>query len=74
MSSETIQISKKGTFQQCNAFKAKILSWCFHHLSIVGFLLTKRRTKGPSQAAQDRPSYTLGHVLAVWCRFKVEQN
>ena len=28
------------------AFTAKILSWCFRHLNIVGCLLKRRPTKG----------------------------
>ena len=45
------------------AFTAKILSWRFHHLNIVGCLLKRRPTKGGSRAPQDPPSYaplTLG--------------
>ena len=38
------------------AFTAKILSWCFRHLNIVGSCLLKRRpTKGGSRAPQDPP-------------------
>ena len=36
---------------------AKILSWHFHHLNIVGFLLKRRPTKGGSRAPQDPPPY-----------------
>ena len=42
------------------AFTAKILSWRFRHLNIVGFLLKRRPTKGGgggSRAPQDPPSY-----------------
>ena len=39
------------------AFKAKILSWRFRHLNIVGCLLKRRPTKGGSRAPQDPPSY-----------------
>ena len=39
------------------AFTAKILSWHFRHLNIVGCLLKRRPTKGGSQAPQDPPSY-----------------
>ena len=35
------------------AFTAKILSWRFRHLNIVGCLLKRRPTKGGSQAPQD---------------------
>ena len=35
------------------AFTAKILSWRFRHLNIVGFLLERRPTKGGSRAPQD---------------------
>ena len=37
------------------AFTAKILSWRFRHLNIVGCLLKGRPTKGESQAPQDTP-------------------
>ena len=37
------------------AFTAKILSWRFHHLNIVGCLLQRRPTKGGSRAPQDPP-------------------
>ena len=40
------------------AFTAKILSWRFRHLNIVGCLLKRRPTKGGSRAPQDPPSYT----------------
>ena len=36
-------------------FTAKILSWRFHHLNIVGCLLKTRPTKGGSRAPQDPP-------------------
>ena len=41
------------------AFTAKILSWRFRHLNIVGCLLKRRPTKGGggSRAPQDPPSY-----------------
>ena len=35
------------------AFTAKILSWRFRHLNIVGCLLKRRPTKGGSRAPQD---------------------
>ena len=42
------------------AFTAKILSWRFRHLNIVGCLLKRRPTKGGSRAPQDPPpSYAL---------------
>ena len=37
------------------AFTAKILSWRFRHLNIVGCLLKRRPTKGESRAPQDPP-------------------
>ena len=37
------------------AFTAKILSWRFRHLNIVGCLLKRRPTKGASWAPQDPP-------------------
>ena len=41
------------------AFTAKILSWRFRHLNIVGCLLKRRPTKGGTRARQDPspPSY-----------------
>ena len=36
-------------------FTAKILSWRFRHLNIVGCLLKRRPTKGGSRAPQDPP-------------------
>ena len=40
------------------AFTAKILSWRFRHLNIVGCLLKRRPTKGGSRAPQDLPLAT----------------
>ena len=37
------------------AFTAKILSWRFRHLNIVGCLLKRRPTKRGSRAPQDPP-------------------
>ena len=37
------------------AFTAKILSWRFRHLNIVGYLLKRRPTKGGSRAPKDTP-------------------
>ena len=37
------------------AFTAKILSWRFRHLNIVGCLLKRRPTKGRTRAPQDPP-------------------
>ena len=45
------------------AFTAKILSWRFRHLNIVGCLLKRRPTKGGSRAPQDLPLAT--HLLVV---------
>ena len=38
------------------AFTAKILSWRFRYLNIVGCLLKRRPTKGESRAPQTPPS------------------
>ena len=48
------QILKKVVFSTM-VFTAKILSWRFHHLNIVGCLLKTRPTKGGSRAPQDPP-------------------
>ena len=49
------------------AFTAKILSWRFRYLNIVGCLLERRPTKGGSRAPQDPPpppSYApAGHLV-----------
>ena len=37
------------------AFTAKILSWHFRHVNIVGCLLKRRPTNGGSRAPQDPP-------------------
>ena len=42
------------------AFTAKILSWRFRYLNIVGCLLKRRPTKEGSRAPQDPPSYAPG--------------
>ena len=52
------------------AFTAKILSWHFRHLNIVGCLFKRRPTKGGSRA---RPSYgcfrvSLQLLIFVKCR------
>ena len=49
------------------AFTAKILSWRFRHLNIVGCLLKRRPTKGGSRAPQDipPPSYALAKSLKL---------
>ena len=39
------------------AFTAKILSWRFRHLNIVGCFLKRRPTKGGSRAHPPPPSY-----------------
>ena len=44
------------------AFMAKILSWRFRHLNIVGCLLKRRPTKGGSQAPQDPPPLPLSYA------------
>ena len=43
------------------AFMAKILSWHFRHLNIVGCLLKRGPTKGGSRAPQDPPLATPLH-------------
>ena len=54
--------AKKTNFKKVGfstmAFTAKILSWRFRHLNIVGCLLQRRPTKGGSQAPQDPPLAT----------------
>ena len=49
--------SQKTNFKKVGfstmAFTAKILSWRFRHLNIVGCLLKRRPTKGGSRAPQD---------------------
>ena len=48
------------------AFMAKILSWHFRHLNIVGCLLKRRPTKGGSWAPQHPPpppSYAPGYMF-----------
>ena len=56
-------VYKKTNFKKVGfsttAFTAKILSWSFRHLDIVGCLLKRRPTKGGSRAPQDPtpPSY-----------------
>ena len=37
------------------AFTAKILSWRFRHLNIIGCLLKRRPSKGGSRAPQEPP-------------------
>ena len=57
----TKTLYKKTNFKKVGfstmAFTAKILSWRFRHLNIVGCLLKRRPTKGGSRAPQDPPSY-----------------
>ena len=45
------------------AFTAKILSWRFCHLNIVGCLLKRRPTKGGSRAPQDPPLLRPWYIL-----------
>ena len=49
------------------AFTAKILSWHFRHLNIVGCLLKRRPTKGGSRAPHDPPppSYAPGEAMDI---------
>ena len=60
------------------AFTAKILSWRFRHLNIVGCLLKRRPTKGGSRAPQDPPppSYAPGkaRIYNPFFRFMVFQT
>ena len=55
----TTILYKKTNFKKVGfstmAFTAKILSWRFRHLNIVGCLLKRRPTKGGSRAPQDPP-------------------
>ena len=46
------------------AFTARILSWRFRHLNIIGCMLKRRPTKGGSRAPQDRPP--LNYAPVVW--------
>ena len=46
------------------AFTAKILSWRFRHLNIVGCLLKRRPTKGGSRAPQDPPPPSYAPVIS----------
>ena len=47
------------------AFTAKILSWRFRNLNIVGCLLKRRPTKGGSRAAQDPPPPSYAPAIYV---------
>jgi len=61
---------KKTNFKKVGfstmAFTAKILSWRFRHLNIVGCLLKRRPTKGGSQAPQHPPSYAPASFINVF--------
>ena len=46
------------------AFKAKISSWRFRHLNIVGCLLKRRPTKKGARTPQDPPSYATEFLYA----------
>ena len=46
------------------AFTAKILSWCFRHLNIVGCLLKRRPTKGGGDTGTPGPA--LATFLKQW--------
>jgi len=52
------------------AFTAKILSWRFRHLNIVGCLLKRRPTKGGSRAPQDPPLATPLHKVHFYYQDK----
>ena len=61
------------------AFTAKILSWRFHHLNIVGCLLKRRPTKGGSWVTQEPPQLrpcmvTTGNTRPVIIFVNIEQN
>ena len=62
---------KKTNFKKVGfstmAFTAKILSWRFRHLNIVGCLLKRRPTKGGSREPQDPPppSYAPATVMSL---------
>ena len=68
---------KKQNFKKVGfstmAFTAKILSWRFRHLNIVGCLLKRRPTKGGggggSRAPQDPPSYAPVIPLVITSNF-----
>ena len=70
---------KKTNFKKVGfstmAFTAKILSWRFRHLNIVGCLLKRRPTKegggggGGSRALQDPPSYAPVAENSDSCRY-----
>ena len=50
------------------AFTAKILSWHFRHLNIVGCLLKRRPTKGgggTGTPAPSPPSYAPGEAMDI---------
>ena len=47
------------------AFTAKILSWHFRHLNIVGCLLKRRPTKGGSRAPQEPPPPSYAPAYSV---------
>ena len=49
------------------AFKAKILSWRFRHLNIVGCLLKRRPTKGGVTGTPGRPSPRFAPVFIDKC-------
>ena len=46
------------------AFTAKILSWRFRHLNIVGCLLKRRPTKGGHGHPRTPPSYAPANVFS----------
>ena len=48
------------------AFTAKILSWRFRQLNIVGCLLKGRPTKGGSRAPQDPLLLRIVHLCALY--------
>lgn len=57
------------------AFTAKILSWRFRHLNIVGCFLKRRPAKGGSRAPQDPPSYAPGLAMGYhYCYHKIRST
>ena len=58
------------------AFTAKILSWRFRHLNIVGCLLKRRPTKGGSRAPQDPPppSYAPDSVSYIYRKNRLKTH
>ena len=68
---------KKPNFKKVGfstmAFTAKILSWRFRHLNIVGCLRKRRPTKEGSRAPQDPPLATplilIQIIILIWASY-----